>query len=267
MALVMGVVNVTPDSFSDGGLFQDADAAIRHGLDLAEEGADWVDVGGESTRPGALPVPVELEVARVLPVVRALADAGLSVSVDTRKPEVARLAVEAGARMVNDVGGLRDPAMRDVCAVSRALVCIMHMQGDPATMQRSPTYGDVVHEIVDYLGAQVDLAIAAGVRRESIWVDPGIGFGKTTAHNLALLNGIPRLRALGYPVLVGVSRKAFLGKLLGSEESPLPASEREEATLAAQLYAVRQGADMVRCHDVRGFVRALRVWSALSEGV
>jgi dihydropteroate synthase len=260
----MGVLNVTPDSFSDGGLFQDEESAIRHGLALASEGADWIDVGGESTRPGASPVPLEVELARVLPVVRALAGSGLAVSVDTRKPEVALQAVKAGARMVNDVGGLRDPAMREACAETGARVCIMHMLGEPATMQQSPSYTDVVKEVAEYLAKQADQAISAGVRRERIWVDPGIGFGKTTAHNLALLRGIPELKELGFPVLIGVSRKAFLGRLLGSEDAPLPVSEREEATLAAQLYSIAQGADAIRCHNVRAMARALRVWGALA---
>ena len=263
----MGVLNVTPDSFSDGGLFQDSEAAIRHGLALSSEGADWIDVGGESTRPGASPVPMEVELERVLPVVRALAGSGLAVSVDTRKPEVARQAVEAGARLVNDVGGLRDPAMREVCAATGAKVCIMHMQGEPSTMQHSPTYRDVVEEVAEYLSRQAELAVAAGVKEERIWVDPGIGFGKTTEHNLALLRGIPRLRALGFPVLIGVSRKAFLGRLLGGEDAPLPTSERGEASLAAQLYAVAQGADVIRCHDVRAMARAQRVWDALALGI
>ena len=252
----MGVVNVTPDSFSDGGLFADHTAAIAHGLALAEEGADWVDVGGESTRPGAAPVPEDEELRRVLPVVEALADAGLRVSIDTRKAPVARAAVAAGATLLNDVGA----SLGSVAADLGVAWAAMHAQGEPATMQDAPTYRDVVRDVCDELVARADAARAAGVAE--VWIDPGIGFGKTHQHNLALLAHLEELVATGYPVLVGTSRKAFLGALLGRSdgvEGPTPADDRLEGSLATATWAMACGARMVRAHDVRATAQAARV--------
>ncbi len=263
----MGILNVTPDSFSDGGLFLDGEAAIEHGLRLVAEGADIVDVGGESTRPGAQPVDVSEELRRVVPVVSALARHGIAVSIDTMKPEVARAALESGATIVNDVSGLRSSEMRKVCAESGATVCIMHMLGEPRTMQTAPAYGDVVREVSDYLVGQAELAIREGIAKERIWLDPGIGFGKTVDQNLMLLKNLPKLVEQGYPVLVGVSRKSFLGKLGGSEEVPATMGDRLPGTLAAQVLAVSLEATIIRCHDVREARLSLQVAEAILEGL
>ena len=254
----MGVVNVTADSFSDGGRHLDPAAAIAHGLRLAAEGADLVDVGGESTRPGAAPVALEVELARVLPVVRALAREGVAVSVDTRKPEVMRQAIDAGCAMVNDVGGFR--AEGAIAAVERArvAVCAMHMQGTPATMQKDPRYADVVAEVSEFLRERAAALESAGVVRDRIALDPGFGFGKTLAHNVALFRALPRLAALGYPVLAGVSRKRMIGDLTGRETG-----ERLAGSVAAALLAVQNGAHIVRVHDVKETVDAIKVWLAL----
>ena len=261
MPMIMGIVNVTPDSFSDGGKYLHIADAISHGRRLASEGATWIDVGGESTRPGADPVSVEDEIARVVPVIRALAEAELRVSVDTMKAEVARAALAAGATMVNDVTALTDPAMLDAVAEADAELCLMHMQGTPRTMQANPTYIDVVLEVRDYLLQRADVAKAAGVRR--IIIDPGIGFGKTVQHNLALLRAIPEFAATGYPVLIGLSRKTFLGKLLGSESDPRPVTDRGAATLAAELDSARRGAAIIRTHDVRALADGLKIQATL----
>jgi dihydropteroate synthase len=258
-AAVMGVLNVTPDSFSDGGRFGgDPGAAAEAGIAMARDGADLVDVGGESTRPGAGPVPAEEEAARVVPVVRRLAAAGVAVSVDTSKPSVAEQALDAGAAVVNDVAGLRDPAMRALCARHGCAVCIMHMQGEPRTMQANPRYGEVVQEVSAWLEGQSRLAEDAGVAPGRIWLDPGFGFGKTLEHNLALLGGLGKLVALGRPVLVGVSRKSFLGRLLGLDE-PLA---REAATRGAECWAVGQGARVVRTHSVKSATQAIRAYES-----
>lgn len=252
----MGVVNVTPDSFSDGGRFADHAAAIAHGRALAAEGADWVDVGGESTRPGAEPVAEAEELRRVVPVVEALAADGLRVSVDTRKPAVARAAVAAGASLLNDVGA----HLGAVAAELGVAWAAMHAQGEPATMQRAPRYGDVVREVRDLLVARATSALAAGV--PEVWIDPGIGFGKTSAHNLTLLARLDELVATGLPVLVGTSRKGFLGALLGRSdgvEVPVPVDDRLEGSLATATWAMACGARMVRVHDVRATVHAARV--------
>jgi dihydropteroate synthase len=254
--LVMGVVNVTPDSFSDGGRFADHRAAVEHGLTLAAEGADWVDVGGESTRPGAAPVTEAEELRRVVPVVEGLAAAGLAVSIDTRKPAVARAAVAAGATLLNDVGA----GLGAVAAELGVAWAAMHAQGEPATMQVAPRYGDVVREVRDELVARADAARAAGVRE--VWIDPGIGFGKTAAHNLALLAHLEALVATGYPVLVGTSRKGFLGELLGRSDradGPVPTDDRLEGSLATATWAMACGARMVRVHEVRATVHAAQV--------
>jgi dihydropteroate synthase len=255
----MGVLNVTPDSFSDGGRFTDPAAAIAHAQRLLDEGADWVDVGGESTRPGAEPVPVAEELRRVLPVVEALAGAGARVSIDTRKPEVAEAAVGAGARMINDVTA----SLADVAAATGAAFVAMHMQGDPRTMQHEPTYGDVVTEVRDALVAGAEAATAAGV--SEVWIDPGIGFGKTFAHNLDLLANLDVLVATGYPVLVGTSRKSTLGRLAaradGTDAVP-PPGDRLAGSVATAAWAYQRGAAMVRAHEVAAAVRAAEVVAA-----
>ena len=260
---IMGIVNVTPDSFSDGGAHFDAGAAIEHGQRLAAEGADILDVGGESSRPGAAPVPVEEELRRVVPVVRALASRGsVPVSVDTTKAAVARAALEAGAAIVNDVSALRfDPALGPVVAAAGAALVLMHMRGEPRTMQADPRYGDVVAEVVDELGAALARAAAAGVDPDRMLVDPGIGFGKNLEHNLELLDRLAALAVLGRPILVGPSRKAFIGRLLD-----VPASERLEGTIAACCLAASRGAHLVRVHDVGAVRRALMVCDAILGG-
>jgi dihydropteroate synthase len=252
---VMGVLNVTPDSFSDGGRYLDAAAALAHARRLVSEGADWIDVGGESTRPRAEPVPAAEELRRVLPVVEALAAEDVAVSIDTRKPDVAEAAVAAGARMVNDVTARIAP----VAAATGAAFVAMHMQGDPATMQDAPRYDDVVTEVRDYLVARARAATAAGVAE--VWIDPGIGFGKTLDHNLALLAHLDTLVATGYPVLVGTSRKAMLGTLAaraehGGPRSVPPPADRLEGSLATAVWAQLVGVAMVRVHDVAATLRA-----------
>ncbi|HEX2022387.1 MAG TPA: dihydropteroate synthase [Candidatus Thermoplasmatota archaeon] len=256
--LLMGVVNVTPDSFSDGGRHPTEGVAVAHGLQLLADGADVLDVGGESTRPGARPVSAEDEARRVVPVVRRLAEAGAAVSVDTTKARVADACLAAGARIVNDVSAARDPGMLGVVARHGAGLVLMHMQGEPRTMQEAPAYGDVVKEVAAFLSERVEAAVAAGVAREAVVVDPGIGFGKTLAHNLALLRGVPDLkRAAGRPVLVGASRKGFLGTLTAENGAVPSPQDRLEATIGAHLAAVALGADAVRVHDVRAHRRAL----------
>jgi dihydropteroate synthase len=259
--LVMGVVNVTPDSFSDGGLFLGAADAVRHGARLVDEGADLLDVGGESTRPGAEPVDVQEELRRVIPVIEGLAKAvpETPVSVDTRKPAVARAALDAGARIVNDVTAARDGAMFEVVGGSDAGIVLMHMLGDPRTMQDDPRYEDVVAEVHEYLRERIEAAVFAGIPEERVCIDPGIGFGKNVEHNLALIRSIPALRTLGAAVLVGASRKRFIGTLAGTEEP----SERLEGSLAAAVLAASLGADIVRVHDVTATVRALKVADAV----
>ena len=247
--LVMGVVNVTPDSFSDGGRFLDLDAAVEHGLALGREGAAWVDVGGESTRPGAAPVGIDEELRRVVPVVEALAEEGVAVSIDTRHPEVAEAAIAAGATLLNDVSA----SLHEVAARHGVGWVAMHMQGDPRTMQRAPHYDDVVAEVTAYLTAKADQALAAGV--PEVWIDPGIGFGKTADHNLSLLKHLDVLVATGHPVLIGTSRKRFLGTLTGGA----PEDDREEATLATCVWAAAAGAKMVRVHAVGPTIEAMRI--------
>ncbi|HXG76792.1 MAG TPA: dihydropteroate synthase [Gaiellaceae bacterium] len=259
---VLGVVNVTPDSFSDGGLHLRAADAIAHGRRLHAEGAALVDVGGESTRPGAAPVPSEEELRRVVPVVEGLH--GIPVSIDTVKAAVARAALERGAELVNDVTALRgDPALVDVVAEHGAYLCLMHMQGEPRTMQRAPRYDDVVSEVAAFLEERLAFAVAHGVPEERICLDPGIGFGKTPEHNLALVRDLDVLVRLGRPVVVGFSRKSTLGKVLGDPQAmrgPLSAS------LAAAVVAFERGAWMLRAHDVRETVEALAVAAAVERG-
>jgi len=261
--LVMGVLNVTPDSFSDGGLYVGAEAAVRRGLEMLAEGADLVDVGGESTRPGAEPVPAAAELDRVLPVVRALAAAGAVVSLDTAKAEVAAAALEAGAAVVNDVTALGDPEMAGVVARSGAGVVLMHMQGTPRTMQDDPHYDDVVAEVAAFLSGRAAAAVAAGIDPGAVCLDPGLGFGKRLEHNLALLAGMPRLAALGFPVLVGASRKRFLAEILG----PIPPAERDAATAAAHVLAIAGGASVIRTHNVVVGLQTARVADAIVRAV
>lgn len=257
--LVMGILNVTPDSFSDGGVHEDPADAVATGQSMWQQGASIVDVGGESTRPGAGGLAPGAELARVRPVIQRLAAEGRPVSVDTRTPEVASACVEAGAAIINDVSGFRDPAMVEVAASCDAGLVVMHMLGDPATMQRDPHYDDVVREVGGYLLAQAAMLEAAGVARERIVLDPGIGFGKTLAHNLALLGALPLLAGYGYPLLVGASRKRFIGELTGEAEP----RERVGGSVAVAMEVVRQGASIVRVHDVAESVQALRVSVAL----
>ena len=262
---VMGVVNVTPDSFSDGGLWFDPELAVKHGLDLVAAGADLVDVGGESTRPGARRVPEEEELRRVVPVVRELVAAGVMVSVDTMRATVAERAVEAGAVIVNDVsGGLADPAMVPVAAATGVPFVVMHWRGQSADMNSRAVYADVVAEVTGELRQRLDAVAAGGVDPERIIVDPGLGFAKDSGHDLALLAHLVELRALGHPVLVAASRKRFLGRVLaGGQGDPPPARERDAATAAVSAIAAREGAWAVRVHDVRPTADAVRVARAV----
>ncbi len=258
--LVMGIVNVTPDSFSDGGRHFDAARAIAHGRQLVEEGADMLDIGGESSRPGAQSVSAEVELRRVLPVIEALAGVGVPLSVDTVKPEVMRRAVAAGASVINDIAALRAPGALEAAAASDAAVCLMHMQGEPRTMQADPSYGDVVAEVRDFLAARAAAAQAAGIAAGRIIVDPGFGFGKRLAHNLALLRHLGQFADLGACVLAGLSRKSMLGEITGRK-----VSRRDTASVAAALLAARNGARILRVHDVAGTKDALAVWAAVEN--
>ncbi len=257
--LVMGIVNVTPDSFSDGGRFLDPRHAIDHGRQLLEEGADILDVGGESTRPGARAVSVQEELDRVLPVIEGLRGDGAVLSVDSMKPEVMQAALAAGAALVNDVDALRAPGALEAVASSGCGVCLMHMRGRPRDMQQSPEYEDVVAEVEAFLRERAAAAEAAGIARERILIDPGFGFGKTLAHNIALFKNLPRFADIA-PVLVGVSRKSMLGAITGRETA-----DRLAASVAAALLAVQCGAALVRVHDVKETVDAIRVWRSLGE--
>jgi dihydropteroate synthase len=255
---VMGILNVTADSFSDGGRFLEARRAIEHGMRLAADGADLVDVGGESTRPGAKAIAVEEELARVMPVVEALAREGVAVSVDTMKPAVMRSAIDAGCAMVNDVNAFRAPGALEAVAGAQVALVAMHMQGTPETMQAHPQYADVVGEVREYLRARAAALEAAGVARGRIAVDPGFGFGKNFAHNLALVAGLPAIASLGYPVVAGLSRKRMIGEITGR-----PVDDRVAGSVAAALVAVQNGARLVRVHDVKETVDALKVRAAL----
>ncbi|MBP9590837.1 MAG: dihydropteroate synthase [Steroidobacteraceae bacterium] len=256
---VMGVLNVTPDSFSEGGHPVDPATAVARGRRLAAEGAAIVDVGGESTRPGAAPVPVAVEIDRVVPVIgRLAADLAVPVSVDTSKPEVMRAAVAAGAQMINDVRALTAPGALEAAAEAGAAVCLMHMQGEPATMQDDPSYGDVVAEVRDFLRARAAACVAAGIARERICIDPGIGFGKRVEHNLALLARLDELAGLGFPVLLGVSRKSLIGIITGR-----PAGARLAGSIAFAALAVARGAAIVRAHDVAATLDAVKAAAAL----
>ena len=255
----MGIVNVTPDSFSDGGRFLDPARAIEHALRLRREGADFVDVGGESTRPGATSVPAAQEIERVIPVVEALAREGVAVSVDTMKPEVMSAAIAAGCAVVNDVNAFRAPGAVEAVAGSAVGLVVMHMQGTPETMQKQPLYADVVGEVGGFLRRRAAALEAAGIARARIALDPGFGFGKTLEHNLALFRALPQLAAMGYPILAGVSRKRMIGDLTGRK-----LEGRSAGSVAAALLAVQNGASIVRVHDVKETVDAINVWLALS---
>lgn len=259
--LVMGVLNVTPDSFSDGGRYSDPTRALAHARQMRADGADLIDIGGESTRPGALPVPEGDELARVIPLVEVLAAEGFAIAVDTRKPAVMRAAIAAGAAMINDVGALTAAGAVEACADSDAGICLMHMQREPPTMQAAPVYRDVVAEVREFLVARARACEAAGIATQRIVIDPGFGFGKTLAHNLALLRSIGTLAATGYPVLAGLSRKSSLGEITGRS-----VDERLPASLAAALAAVARGAAIVRVHDVRETVDAIKIWCAVERG-
>jgi dihydropteroate synthase len=261
----MGVVNVTPDSFSDGGLWFDTGVAIKHGIDLVAGGADLIDVGGESTRPGATRVDEDEELRRVIPVVRGLASEGVVVSVDTMRASVAEQAVAAGAMLVNDVsGGLADPAMVPVVAAAEVPFVVMHWRGFSEDMNARAVYGDVVTEVVDELRIRMDAVVAGGVAPERIVIDPGLGFAKQAEHDLALLAHLHDLHALGRPLLVAASRKRFLGRLLAGEDgNPPPARERDAATAAVSALAAREGAWAVRVHEVRPTADAVRVARAI----
>ena len=258
---VMGIVNVTPDSFSDGGAHDSVDAAIAHGLRLVEEGADVLDIGGESTRPGAAEVDVDEELRRVLPVIERLAaKVAVPISIDTSKPEVMRAAVSAGASMINDVFALRRDGALDMAATLGVPVVLMHMQGEPRSMQEAPAYDDVVAEVHRFLAERIFNAEMAGIARKNIVVDPGFGFGKSTRHNLQLLAQLQRFTELGVPVLAGLSRKKTIGELTGRDDP----RQRVSGSVAAHLIAAQRGALLLRVHDVAATVDALKVWNALA---
>ena len=254
----MGVVNITPDSFSDGGKFLGRDQAIAHARRLAEEGADIIDIGGESTRPGAAPVSETEEKARVIPVLQEISD--LCVSVDTRRPAVMRAALQSGASMVNDVQALQAPGAFDAVRESNCAICLMHMKGEPATMQREPHYDDVVREVKEFLSSRMRAAQDAGIARDRLVVDPGFGFGKTVEHNLTLLAHLEELRDLGAPLLAGLSRKSTLGKLTGR-----PVAERLAGSLTMALLALQGGATILRVHDVKETRDVIAVWEAVNK--
>ncbi len=262
----MGVVNVTPDSFSDGGRFLDAEAAIAQARRLIAEGADILDLGGESTRPGAAPVSAEDEIARILPVIETIrAESPVPISIDTMKPQVARAAVAAGAAIWNDVTALgwAENSLETAGALGVPVI-LMHMQGEPRTMQDDPRYDDVVAEVCAFLRRRAEAAMAAGVARENVWLDPGIGFGKALAHNLDLLRNLPRLAELGFPLVLGVSRKSFIRAIDDTAES---ADDRLGGSLAAALWCAGRGAAVIRVHDVRETVQALKVWRAVEDAL
>ncbi|GGA16538.1 dihydropteroate synthase [Dyella nitratireducens] len=260
---VVGIINVTPDSFSDGGQFSSVEAAVEHGLRLAEEGADMLDVGGESTRPGAADVAVEDELQRVIPVIEQLvARTSLPIAVDTSKPEVMRAAVAAGAGMINDVYALRREGALDAASELRVPICLMHMQGEPRSMQDEPHYDDVVGEVHRFLTDRLFACELAGIDRRKVMVDPGFGFGKNLEHNLALLRKVQRFADLGSGVYVGLSRKSMIGTLTGRKDP----ADRAAGSVAAALIAVQRGARMVRVHDVAATVDALKVWHAVQAG-
>jgi dihydropteroate synthase len=257
--VIMGILNITPDSFSDGGFFMARNTAVAQARRMAEEGADIIDVGGESTRPGAQAVLAQEELDRVIPVIEAIARAmPVPISIDTSKPEVMRAAVAAGAGLVNDVRALREPAAVETAAALAVPVCLMHMQGEPRSMQQNPVYTDVVGEVRDFLQERIEACVAAGIPRQYIIADPGFGFGKTVEHNLELLRRLGELRALGVPILAGLSRKSLIGTLLG-----LPVAQRLQASVALAQIAVQNGARILRVHDVQATREAIRMFEAV----
>lgn len=257
--VIIGILNVTPDSFSDGGIFLARDAAVAHARVMVEEGADIIDIGGESTRPGAQAVSVQQELDRVIPVIEALARAvPVPISIDTSKPEVMRAAVAAGAGFINDVRALREPGAVEAASRLNVPVCLMHMQGEPRSMQQHPVYADVAAEVRNFLNERIDACVTAGIPRQRIVIDPGFGFGKTVEHNLELLRRLDKLRVLGVPILAGLSRKSMIGALFGS-----PVTERLHASVALALIAVQNGATMLRVHDVRATREAIRMFEAV----
>lgn len=260
----MGVLNVTPDSFYDGGRYAERESAVRRALQMVEEGADIIDIGGESTRPGSQPVSEEEELRRVLPVIEAVrARVDVPISIDTTKSRVAQRALQAGACMVNDISGLGfDPRMAEVVAQAGALCCLMHIQGTPQTMQKNPQYTDVVRDISAYFEERLALAERAGIPRQNVWLDPGIGFGKTVEHNLQILRRLREFTVFGLPILIGTSRKSFIGKVLGD----LPPEDRLEGTAATVAVAILNGANAVRVHDVQAMVRVARMVDAVLRG-
>lgn len=255
----MGILNVTPDSFSDGGAFDSLDVAVERAETMAAEGADIIDIGGESSRPGAEPVPDEIEASRILPVIEKLAGSiNIPISVDTYKSSVARLALEAGASIVNDINALDDPNMASLVAEFGVLVILMHKKGTPKNMQISPSYDSLMFEIISFLANRIKIAIDAGISQDKIIIDPGIGFGKTLEHNLEIIRRLKELKVLDKPILVGTSRKSFIGKILD-----LPADQRIEGTSATVAMAIANGADIIRVHDVREMVRVARMADAI----
>jgi dihydropteroate synthase len=261
--LVMGIMNITPDSFSDGGQFSGAGQAIDYAKRLIEEGADILDIGGESTRPGADPVSVDEELRRVIPVLEGLTSLGAPLSIDSRRPQVMREALAVGIDLINDVNGFRDPEAFSIAVSSNAALCIMHMLGEPKTMQQTPSYNDVVEEVTRFLLTQRDAFMAQGVDRSRIVIDPGFGFGKTFDHNLALMRAIPRFAGL-QTTLIGVSRKTMIGQLINPKAPPAP-PDRMAGSVAAALWATEKGAQILRVHDVAQTVQALRAWNGLSR--
>ncbi len=259
--VVMGILNVTPDSFSDGGAYADIPVAVERALQMVEEGAHLIDVGGESTRPGASPVDAETEIARVVPVIEAVrAECPVTISIDTSKPEVMRAAVGAGAGFINDVRALREPGALEAAVALGVPVCLMHMLGQPRTMQLAPAYQDVVTEIIEFLRNQAEVAENAGLSRENLVFDPGFGFGKTLRHNLQILNSLERFTELGSPVLVGISRKSMIGAIVDQ-----PVEARTSGSIAAAVICALKGASIIRAHDVGPTVEALRVVQAVTE--
>lgn len=260
--LIMGIVNVTPDSFSDGGLYLSKQRAVEHAKNLIAEGADILDIGGESTRPGSRQVSADEELRRVMPVLQALTDTDIPISIDTSKPEIMQCAIEAGAFMINDVNALRSPGALDVVALHGDVqICLMHMQGTPQNMQANPNYRDAVAEVMDFLRQRIDAANAAGIASDRLVIDPGFGFGKTLPHNLALLNRLDEFAMLGVPVLAGLSRKSMLGAITGND-----IDRRLHESVAAALLAVVKGAKIVRVHDVKATKAALAVYTAMING-
>lgn len=256
----MGVINVTPDSFSDGGLYHSTDRALAHAKCLIEEGADILDVGGESTRPGSAFVSVDEELGRVIPVIQALTKMNIATSIDTSKPQVMQQAIDVGVTMVNDVNALREPGALEVVAQSEALICLMHMQGQPSNMQKSPQYIDVVDDVMRFLRQRMDVALAVGIAKDRLVIDPGFGFGKTLTHNFQLLNRLNDFKKLGVPILAGLSRKSMLGTITGNE-----VGQRVHESVAAALLAVVKGARIVRVHDVKATKDAIAVYNAMID--